>query len=137
VTEPSLALQTAIRSRLIASSAVTGLVPASAIVDRNSTPVLDNAILIGEGMTLADDGLARTRHEAFADLHIWRKESGLVGAKQVAGAIRAALSDGPMTVGGFHVADLRIASSRFIRDPGGQHSHGIVSLVARVVEVTP
>jgi len=42
-----------------------------------------------------------------------------------------------MTVGGFHVADLRIASSRFIRDPGGQHSHGIVSLVARVVEVTP
>lgn len=135
MTEPSLALQAAIRSRLNASSAVIGLVPSNAIVDRNSTPVLDNSIVIGEGMTTPDDGLSRSRHEAFADLHIWRKEPGLVGAKQVAGAIRAALSDGPMTVDSFHVADLRVASSRFIRDPNGTHSHGIVSLVARVVEV--
>ena len=30
-----------------------------------------------------------------------------------------------------------VASSRFIRDPNGTHSHGLVSLVARVAEVTP
>lgn len=137
VTEPSLALQSAIRARLVASSAVTSLVPAASILDRNAGPELDNTIIIGEGMTIPDDGLARNRHEAFADLHIWRKEPGLVGAKQIAGAIRAALADGPLAVAGFHVADLRIASTRFLRDPNGTHSHGVVALEARLMEVAP
>ncbi len=133
--EPSLDLQKAIRARLVASSAVTAIIPASAIVDRNATPALDNSIVIGEGYSNPDDGLARARHHAFADLHIWRKEPGLVGAKQVIGAIRDALNDGPLALDNFHVADLRIASSRFLRDPGGLHSHAVLSLEARLVEL--
>ncbi|WP_024587624.1 DUF3168 domain-containing protein [Aliihoeflea sp. 2WW] len=133
--DPSLAMQVALRTRLVASSAVTSIVPATMIVDRNASPALDNGIVIGEGQTLPDDGLARNRHEVFADLHIWRKESGLVGSKQIAGAIRQALNDGPLTVAGYHVVDLRIASTRFMRDPNGTHSHGVLSLVARLVEV--
>ncbi|MCP8894326.1 DUF3168 domain-containing protein [Shinella daejeonensis] len=135
MTEPSLPLQAAIRARLVAASAVTSIIPASAIVDRNATPALDNSIVIGEAMTGPDDGLARHRHMIVADVHVWRKEPGLVGTKQVVGAIRAALSDGPLSVPGFHVVDLRIASSRFLRDPGGHHSHGILSLEARLVEI--
>lgn len=134
MTEPSLPLQAAIRARLVAASAVTSIIPATAIVDRNATPALDNSIVIGEAMTGPDDGLARHRHMIVADVHVWRKEPGLVGAKQVVAAIRAVLSDGPLSVAGFHVADLRIASSRFLRDPGGLHSHGILSLEARLVE---
>jgi hypothetical protein len=133
--EPSLDLQKAIRARLVAASAVTAIIPASAIVDRNATPALDNSIVIGEGYSTPDDGLARARHHAIADLHIWRKEPGLVGAKQVIGAIRDALNDGPLTLDNFHVADLRIASSRFLRDPGGLHSHAVLSLEARLVEL--
>ncbi|WAJ26277.1 DUF3168 domain-containing protein [Antarcticirhabdus aurantiaca] len=133
--EPSLPLQAAIRARLIATSAVTSIIPASAIVDRNATPALDHSIVIGDGISGPDDGVARNRHMVVADLHIWRKEAGVVGAKQVAGAIRAALMDGPLPVAGFHVADLRIASTRFLRDPGGAHSHGVVSLEARLVEI--
>lgn len=133
--DPSLAIQVALRTRLAASSSVTSIVPANLIVDRNSTPALDNGIVIGEGQTLPDEGIARNRYEVFADLHLWRKESGVVGSKQIAGAVRAALNDGPVTVIGFHVADLRIASTRFLRDPNGTHSHGVVSLVARLVEV--
>lgn len=91
--------------------------------------------MIGEAMTGPDDDMARNRHMIVADVHVWRKEPGLVGSKQVVGAIRAALSDGPLSVTGFHVADLRIASSRFLRDPGGLHSHGILSLEARLVEI--
>lgn len=133
--DPSLAIQVALRTRLVASSAVTSIVPATLIVDRNASPALDNGIVIGEGQTLPDEGIARNRHEVFADLHLWRRESGVVGSKQIAGAIRTALDDGPLTVSGFHVADLRIASTRFLRDPNGTHSHGVVSLVARLVEV--
>lgn len=132
--DPSLALQGAIRARLVASSAVTSIIPAGAIVDRNATPMLDHSIVIGEGTSGPDAGIARNRHIVVADLHIWRKEPSLVGAKQVVGAIREALSDGPLAVAGYHVADLRIASTRFLRDPGGQHSHGVISLEARLVE---
>lgn len=132
--EPSLPLQAAIRARLVASTAVTSIISATAIVDRNATPALDNSIVIGEATTGPDDGIARTRHMVVADLHIWRKEAGTVGSKQVAGAIRAALIDGPLSVAGYHVADLRIASTRFLRDPNGTHSHGVLSLEARLVE---
>lgn len=133
--EPSLPLQAAVRARLVASSAVTSIIPASAIVDRNATPALDHSIVIGEGVTGPDDGIARDRHIVVADVHVWRKEAGLVGAKQVVGAIREALSDGPLAVADFHVVDLRIASSRFLRDPNGTHSHAVVSLEARLQEL--
>lgn len=134
MTEPSLALQAAIRARLVGASAITSVIPATAIVDRNATPALDHSIVIGEAITGPDDGLARHRHMIVADVHVWRKEPGLAGSKQVAGAIRDALNDGPLTVTGFHVADLRIASSRFLRDPGGVHSHAVLSLECRLVE---
>lgn len=132
--EPSLDLQKAVRTRLVASSAVTSIIPATAIVDRNATPALDHSIVIGEAITGPDDGLARHRHHVVADLHVWRKEPGLAGSKQVVGAIREALNDGPLILDMHHVADLRIASTRFLRDPGGLHSHAVLSLEARLVE---
>lgn len=133
--EATLALQAAIRSRLIGSSAITAMIPATAIVDRNATPALDNSIVIGEGFTVPDDGLARTRHLATLDLHVWKKEPSLAGVKSISQSIREALQDGPLTVAGYHVADLRIASTRFMRDPGGLHSHAVLSLECRVVEL--
>ncbi|PSM16116.1 DUF3168 domain-containing protein [Nitratireductor sp. StC3] len=137
MTEPSLSMQAAIRARLVATSAVTSLVPATNIMDRNKTPEVFPCILIGEGQTVPDEGLARRRHHVFSDLHIWATEPGLVVSKQIAGAVRDALADTFWNVTGLHVADLHIASSRFIRDPGGLRSHGIVTLQASVSEVAP
>lgn len=133
--EPSLALQAAIRARLVATSAVTSLVPAASILDKNARPAPFPGIIIGEGQTVPDAGIARNRHEAFADLHIWATEPGLVQSKTIAGAIRAALADAVWNIPGLHVVDLQIASTRFMRDPDGLHSHGVVSLRFRVMEV--
>jgi hypothetical protein len=133
--EASLELQKAIRSRLVAASAVTALVPATNIVDRNGTPAVFPCVLLGEGQTVPGGDIARTRHDAFLDLHIWAKETGLVTAKQIAGAIRAALADSVWSIPGIHVADLHVTSSRFLRDPNGLHSHGVLSLSANLVEV--
>lgn len=132
--EPSLALQAAIRGRLVAASAVTSLVPAASIKDANGAPSVFPSIILGEADTVPDDGLSRNRHETTFDLHIWVKESGLVGAKQIAGAVRDALADGGWTVPGLHVADLYVTQTRFMRDPGGLHSHGVLTLQARVME---
>jgi hypothetical protein len=133
--EPSLELQKAIRVRLAAATAVTSLVPAANIVDRNGSPSTFPCILLGEGQTVAGGDIARLRHDAYLDLHIWQKETGLAFSKQVAGAIREALADARWTAAGLHVADLYVTSSRFMRDPGGVYSHGVISMTANVVEV--
>lgn len=132
--EPSLDLQKALRARLIGKTAITSIIPATAIVDRNATPALDNSIVIGDGMTSPDDGLSRHRHHVVADVHVWKREPSLAGVKLISGLIRDALNDGPLILESHHVADLRIASTRFLRDPGGLHSHAVVSLEARLVE---
>ena len=132
--EPSLVLQTAVRARLVASSALVALVPADNVRDANGVPAIFPRIVIGEGMTSPAGDIARRRHDAFLDLHIWVAESGLVTSKQIAAAIRAALVDARWDLSGLEVADLYVASSRFMRDPDGLHSHGIISLTAIVKE---
>ena len=132
--EASHELQKAIRARLVAASAVTTLVPVANIVDRNGTPATFPSIIIGEGQTLPGGDIARTRHDVALDLHIWQRETGLAFAKQVASAIRDALQDANWSATGLHVADLHVVSSRFLRDPNGTSSHGIISLSAIVLE---
>ncbi|MFE3837543.1 DUF3168 domain-containing protein [Pseudogemmobacter sonorensis] len=132
--EPSLALQAMLRARMVASGVVTSLVPAAHILDRNTRPEVFPCILIGEAQTLPGPGLMRTRHEVFADLHIWAEEPGLATAKLIAGTIRDALRDRPWTVTGFHVADAYVQSTRFLRDPSGV-SHGVMTLRADMMEV--
>lgn len=64
--EPSLALQKAVRARLVATSAVTTLVPAAHVLDRNNRPEVFPAIIIGEGQTILGEGL--TTSAAFETL---------------------------------------------------------------------
>jgi len=135
--EPSLALQKAIRARLIGTPAVTALVPAANVLDKNSRPEVFPSIIIGEAQTVPGDGLARTRYTVFADLHLWQTEPGLAFVKGVAGALWGAFRTPFYTIDGHHVADLHITSSRFIRDPDGLHSHGIISVEAQLVELVP
>jgi len=133
--EPSYALALAIRNRLIASSAVTALVPAASISDRNGVPATFPCVIIGEGQRLPGDMLSGSDKEVYADLHIWVAENGLTGNKTLEWAIHNALDDGPLTATGKHIYGLQIVSTRFLRDPDGQHSHGVVSIRARVMEV--
>jgi hypothetical protein len=133
--EPSLDLQKAIRARLVASSAVTSLVPASAIVDRNWRPEVFPCILIGEGQTLAPEGLSRNRYQVYADVHLWQTENGLTGVKMIAQAVRDALADGALTLDTHRVADLFVHGTRFMRDQDGLHSHGVMMLSATLVEM--
>lgn len=128
--DPSLALQAALRARLIGTSAVTALVPAEAIFDRHGRPERFPCVLLGEGQTLYSHLHASYFDTVFTDLHVWLEEPGLTGAKSVAGAIRMALLDGPLAATDYRISDLTIASARFLRDPDGLHSHGIVAVQA-------
>lgn len=130
MTEPSLAIQKTIRTRLVAEPTVTALVPADNILDRNHRPERFPLIGIGESTAIFADDLDTFHDRVFADVHIWTLEDGLFGVKSIASAIRAALYRRPWTIDGFRCMALRVVSARFMRDPDGEHGHAVVTIDA-------
>lgn len=132
--EPSLALQKAIRARLTVSAGVTALVPAEAIIDRSGAPELERCVMIGEGQTVFADRYRTFHSSTYADLHVWVKEPGLVIAKQIGGAIIDAVDSQRFNIDRMFVSGMVVTGSRYLRDPRGEYSHGIVSIRAVVQE---
>jgi hypothetical protein len=132
-----LALQKAIRARLVSLSDITTVVPAANILDRNERPNPRPSIVIGEGQSVDEgESIARTLTRVYLDLHVWVEELSTETSKRIAGAIRKAVSSGKFPpVDGFHFADCRVRGSRFMRDPDGKTSHAIVTIDALVQEV--
>jgi hypothetical protein len=127
--EPSLDLQKAIRARLLASADLMALVPADNVMDATGRPERMPGINIGEGQTV----YRRFDSTTYATLHVWVQEAGLTGSKAIASAIVAALRidaeiDGVLTLENFVCHDLQVTQTRFLRDPHGSYSHGIVTV---------
>lgn len=134
----ALAVQKAIRARLVAAGAVTALVPAANVIDRNSRPAPNPSIVLGEDQAIDEGDVGRRNQRVFSTLHLWKRESGLVGVKAVAGAIRTAVNGARLSLdAGFHCADCRVSDMRFLRDPDGETAHGILTIETLVHEVTP
>ena len=136
---PELEVQKAILQRLNRNQDVINLVPASNILDTNQRPAPRPAIILGESQSV-DEGadLQRTRTRIFHTLHIWVREPSLERSKAIAGSIRAAMRLGRLALPvGLHCADLLVSSQRFLRDPDGEHSHGVVTLEILVTEAQP
>lgn len=133
---PELALQKAVRQRVISTAEITALVPATSILDRNERPAPSPSIVIGEGQSM-DEGnsIARTLTRVYLDLHIWKREPSTEGVKAIAGAIRSALKVKITGDDTFHFADCYVQSARFLRDPDGETSHAVVTLNALVQEI--
>ncbi|MDX3975792.1 DUF3168 domain-containing protein [Shinella sp.] len=133
---PEVAFQKGLRLRLAGTPAVSGLVPATSMLDRNERPAPDPSIILGE-MQSIDEGqsIARKLTRIYMDLHIWKKDRSTAGVKAIAGEVRTAVRAGRIVLEvGFHCVDCRIASQRFLRDPGGEFCHGVVTIDALVEE---
>lgn len=135
MSDPSLSLQKAIRARLVSSVQLIALVPATNIIDKNSRPEIFPCIILGEGQTISGDDLDRRRYSLAYDVHIFAKETGLTQTKAICGAMREALRDKFDYVDAFRIADVRISSTRFMRDPSGEHSHAVMTIEAEVQEI--
>jgi len=134
-TEPSLAVQKTLRSRLIASSAVTALVTVGNVALDARRPEAMPCIVIGPATVNFMDCFDVFFDEVFCDLHLWTNESGLSSVKEIAGAIRAVIDASVLTIEGFRVVNSKLASARYVRDPDGEHVHGILSVEA-IVQAT-
>ncbi|KIX18486.1 DUF3168 domain-containing protein [Paracoccus sp. 228] len=134
-----LEVQKALRARLIGQSAVSELVPAAHILDTNQRPTPKPSIILGESQSV-DEGTSihRTRTRIFHTLHIWAREASLERAKAIGGAVRAAIATGRLELPqGLHCADLLVTSQRYMRDPDGEHSHGVLTVEILVTEARP
>jgi len=129
------ALQTAIRLRLVATPAVTALVPATSILDVHQRPAPTPSIIIGEGQSVEGDQIDRRDQRVYLDLHVWKTEPGLVGVKDIAGAIRTAIHSERLAVVHYWCGDCRVSTMRFMRDPDGETAHGVVTVEAILCEV--
>ena len=137
MSSPEIALQKALIERLRNDAGVISLVPASNILDRNARPVVDPSITLGTDQTDDAGYIARDVATIFHDLHIWKKELGLAGAKYIAAAIIKSVKKGRFQpVDGFHFVDCFVSRTRFLRDPEGDFSHGIVTVRAITQEVS-
>ena len=134
-----LAVQKAIRARLIATTAVTDLVPANSILDRNSRPAPRPGIVIGEAQEVDEgDSISRTRTRIFHTIHVWKTEPSREGVKIIAAAIHTAIRSARLDLGaGYHCADWRLASTRTMSDPDGETSHAVIVVECLVEEVAP
>jgi hypothetical protein len=129
-----LALQKALRARLAATSAVTALVPATSILDRNERPVPVPSIILGDTQVLDEEtSMTRAHQRIFHTLHVWKRETGTDGVKAICWEIRRAVHAGRLALeGGFHCADMRVQDIRILRDPDGVTTHGVVTVNALI-----
>jgi len=129
--EPSLDLQKAVRARLLASADLMALVRADHVLDVTRRPERMPEVQIGEGQTV----YRRFDSTSYATLHVWVQEPGLVTAKAIVSAIVPAVTidaqrSGVLTLDNFTCHDLAVTQTRFVRDPHGPYSHGIVSVAS-------
>ena len=134
-----LAVQKALRARLVASPGVTALVPADAIIDRNKRPAPSPSIVLGESQAVDEgESIARQRLRVFHTVHVWKQEPSLTGATAICAQIRAAVMSGRFDLSpAWHCADVHIADIRTMRDRDGETSHGVVTVDVQAVEVAP
>lgn len=133
VIDPALALQTALRSHLIAAPAVTALVEPASVRDGAMRPDELPAILFGAGNVIMHGRASGSQFVAtvFLDLHVWAIEDGLDRAKTIGAAVALTLMDWPAG-DGFAFDAFKHTRTIWPRDPKPEFGHGVLSIEAVV-----
>ncbi len=135
-----VATQIAIRTRLIGSAEVLALVPASAILDRHERPAPLPSIIVGESDGMEPGGsVGRLLTSVTHTLHLWKAERSFEGVKAMAGAVHKALFAHRLAMpdAAFTCVDCKVARVRYLRDPSGDLSHGVMMVEVLVHGVQP
>jgi hypothetical protein len=128
--EPSLALQKAIRTRLVQAGAVTLLVPADCIFDRSGRPEKEACIVIGDGETQFSDKYRTFFDRASCNVNIWKSSTTIDAVKEIAGAVRDSLPDCPWIIPGYSAPYVTVTGARYLRDPENVYCRAILTVEA-------
>ena len=131
-----LEVQKALRARFTTTAALMALVPADNVLDTNQRPSPVPSILLGESQSV-DEGtsLRRTHTRVYHTVHVWTREASRDQVKVICGEIRRSIGFGRLVLSApLHCADVLVSSMRFLRDPDGEHAHGVVTVEVLVSE---
>jgi len=125
MSEASLAAQRVAVMAMRSRPALLDLVPSANIFDRHTRPEIFPCVIVGEAQTVADEAECVDGSEVYLTMHVWTRENSFVDCKSIAGEIRRALKDVSEIQDGI-ACDFYFEDSNFMRDPGGELSHGVV-----------
>ncbi len=128
MSDPSLALQRAVRSRLIADGNLTALVPADAILATASRPERFPCVLLRDGHTLYSDNYSTFFEQVFLDLHVWADSEE--AAKVIAGHVNGSIRSMPFSITGYQTYKLNPISARYVIDKASEKSHAVITVEA-------
>ncbi len=128
MSEASLAAQRAAVTAMRARGALIALVPSANIFDRNERPEVFPCVVVGEAQTVGDDIDCADLSDVFLTIHVWTRENTFATCKSICGEVRRALRRLDTVQDGFAL-DFNFEDSRFLRDPSGEHSHGVVTFM--------
>ena len=131
-----LEVQKALRARLVNTASLVEIVPAGHILDTNQWPAPVPSIVLGQSQII-DEGssLQRTHWRVYHTLHVWTRSASHAPAKEICDQIRRAVGVERLALPSpLHCTDLRVISVQMLRDPDGEHSHGVVTVDALISE---
>jgi hypothetical protein len=135
VSDPSLALQGAMYSRLNANGPVRALV-GNRIYDHVPRDVNGNPtatlpyISLGEDQVLPDKADCLDGREVLITIHAWDKGPGFPKVKEVSSAIIAALDDDEFPVTGHRLVEFGLSELRHLTEPDGTTKHAVITFRA-------
>lgn len=115
-------VQKAIHDALKASPAVAGGRVYDSVPSNAEFPY----VTIGGEQTVDDGNSCEDGWEVFTDVHVWSRKPGFPECKEIAVQVRQRLA-GITSISGLSLIAVEVEGSRFLRDPDGLTSHGIVS----------
>lgn len=132
MSEPSLALQGALVSCFKADSALSALI-GTRIYDRVPADPVFPYIRVGDDQIVADGADCFDESvEVFATIHVFSRAVGKPEAKNIAGAVVAAIRSATLTLSGYSLCDIEHQGTRYLDDPDTLTTHGVVTFHAMI-----
>lgn len=126
LTDPSLPLQAAIMALLSGNSEVAALV-ADRIYDRIPNVPTFPYLTFGDTQLLPETGEGTDAASSFVTLHTWERFKSFDKVKNLGQLVIGALHDQELELPSGQVQSILLESARYIRDPDGLTSHGILT----------
>lgn len=129
-------LQKAVHAALTGDVALVGLLGGPRVFD--DVPQQSAYPYVALGSSTERDWSTSTEDgaEHVLTLHVWSRKAGRRETREIMDAVRTALHDKPLPVGGYRLINLRHEFSEARRDSDGETYHGIVRYRA-VTEPAP
>jgi hypothetical protein len=126
LTDPSSDLQDAITAALAQNEDIVSLV-ADRIFDRISDAPTFPYISLGDTQVLPETGEQTDAAQSFITIHTWDRFEGFGAVKRLGKLVVATLHDEPLTISDGSVQSMLLDSARYLRDPDGLTSHGVLT----------